>query len=60
MKEKGIEPVMDNRTPIWPLTISYDMGWQKCASGKQYNSSSGHGLLVALHTNKVISQIVYS
>ncbi len=60
MKEKGIEPVMDNGKQIWPLTVSYDMGWQKRASGKQYNSSSGHGLLVALHTNKVISRIVYS
>jgi len=30
------------------------------AWGKQYNSHSGHGLLVALHTNKVIARIVYS
>jgi len=27
MKEKGIEPVMDNGKAIWPLTISYDMAW---------------------------------
>jgi len=60
LKDKGIEQVMDNGKAIWPLTVSYDMAWQKRASGTQYNSSSGHGLLVALHSNKVIGQIVYS
>ena len=60
MKAKGIEQVIDNGKAIWPLTVSYDIAWQKCTSGKQYNSSSGHGLLMALHTNKVIAQIVYS
>ncbi len=60
MQSKGIQQIMDQGKHKWPLTVSYDMAWQKRASGKQYNSSSGHGLLVALHTNKVIARIVYS
>jgi len=52
MKLKGIQQIMNQGQPIiWPLTVSYAMAWQKQASDKQYNSSSRHGLLVALHTN---------
>jgi len=25
-----------------PLTVCYDMGWQRCSSGSTYNSMSGH------------------
>ena len=28
------------------LTVSYDMGWQQKASGRKYDSNSGHGLLI--------------
>jgi len=51
MQEKGIQPVLDGERWIWPLTIMYDMGWQKHAAGKHYNSGSGHGFLVAAYTN---------
>jgi len=60
MQEKGIQPVLDGERWIWPLTIMYDMGWQKRAAGKHYNSGSGHGFLVAAYTNKVIKRVCYS
>jgi len=44
----------------WPLTCTYDMGWQKLASSKNYNSLSGHGFLVGGYTSKVIQCICYS
>jgi len=60
MQEKGVEPVLDGERLIWPLTGMYNMGWQKCAAGKHYNSGSGHGFLVAAYTNKVIKCVCYS
>jgi len=60
MQEKGIEQVLDGDRWIWPLTVMYDMGWQKRAAGKHYNSSSGHGFLVVAYTNKVIKRVCYS
>lgn len=36
------------------IDVSYDMGWQKRGGGNQYNSSSGHGLMIGKHTKKCI------
>ena len=36
------------------LTISYDMGWQQRSSGRKYDSDSGHGLLIGMHSRKII------
>ncbi len=60
MKKKGVQPVDDKGRKICPLTCTYDMGWQKRASGNSYNSQSGHGFLVGCYTNKVIDCICYS
>jgi len=36
------------------------MGWQKRSVGNNYNSNSGHALMVGCHTNKVLMRKVYS
>ena len=47
-----------NKTPIEkeeiPLTICYDMGWNKRSSGTRYDSVSGHGVMIGAYTKKVI------
>lgn len=40
------------------IHVSYDMGWQKRASGHKYDSSSGHGLVVGKHTSKILDYVV--
>jgi len=60
MKKKGIIAVPDGDKMRWPLTVSYDMGWQKRASGVQYNISSGHGFLVGAHSNRILGCVCYS
>jgi len=42
-----------------PLTCSFDMGWQKYAAGRIYNSPSGHAFLVGTLTGKIICHTVY-
>ena len=42
-------------TPIG-LSVSYDMGWQKRSSGKNYDSLSGHGFFVGCKNGRVISK----
>jgi hypothetical protein len=42
------------------IDVSFDMGWQKRSSGRSYDSRSGHAFLIGCHTQKVISQIIYS
>ncbi len=37
-----------------PLTIKYDMGWQKRSSGRLYNSQSGVGCAIGQETGKVL------
>ena len=37
-----------------PLTVCYDMGWNKRSSGTRYDSVSGHGLMIGAYTKKVI------
>jgi len=60
MKKKGIIAVPDGDKMRWPLMVSYDIGWQKQASGVQYNSSSGRGFLVGAHSNRILGHICYS
>ena len=36
------------------LTCSYDMGWQKRAGGRIYDSISGHGFMIGCFTRKVV------
>ena len=38
-----------------PITIGYDMGWNKRSSGRLYNSISGHGIMVGARTKKVVN-----
>ena len=35
-----------------PLTVSYDMGWNKRSSGHKYDSISGHGMIMGGLTKK--------
>ncbi|XP_078315372.1 uncharacterized protein LOC111116349 [Crassostrea virginica] len=42
------------------LSLSYDAGWQKRGSGKNYNSLSGHASMIGLHTKKVVGYSVMS
>ena len=37
------------------LTVSYDMGWQKRAGGRVYDSLSGHAYMIGCATGKVIN-----
>ena len=41
------------------LTISVDMGWQKRASGRLYNSPSGVLHVIGARTGKIIFSFVY-
>ena len=36
-----------------PLTVSYDMGWNKRSSGNKYDSISGHGFIMGGNTKKI-------
>jgi len=60
MEKRGIMPLTDGGKTQWPLTVLYDMGWQKRAAGRIYNSSSGHGFLIGAYTNKIIDRTCYS
>ena len=42
------------------IDVSFAMGWQKRSSGRSYDSRSRHAFLIGCHTQKVISQIIYS
>jgi len=60
MQELGITPIMHDGWLGWSLTVSQDMGWQKCLVGNSYNNNAGHALMVGCYTNKVIMHKVYS
>jgi len=45
---------------IYGLTCCLDMGWQHCASGRNYNSMSGHAFLVGANSNKILMRVCYS
>ena len=38
-----------------PISVSYDMGWQKRSCGKVFDSLSGHGFFIGCRTQKVVS-----
>ena len=42
------------------LVVSYDMGWQKRASGNAYSSKSGHAFVVGMQTRRIIDCVVFS
>ena len=42
------------------LVVSYDMGWQKRASGNVYSSKSGHVFVVGMQTRRIIDCVVFS
>ena len=55
------EKLDKNNHDLWPkLTVTHDMGWQGRASGNQYNSMTGDGLLFGALTRKAISFAVVS
>jgi len=45
---------------IYGLTCCFDMGWQQRASGRNYNSQSGHAFLVGANSNKILMRVCYS
>jgi len=45
---------------LHPLTVCYDMGWQRRSSGTAYNSMSGHAFLVGANSNSILKRVVYS
>ena len=42
------------------LAISYDMGCNKCSSGHQYNSLSGHAFIIGCFTRRIIGCVIFS
>ena len=52
-----LENEVDDRVP---LTLQYDMGWQKRSSGRKYDSMSGVGTMLGNESGKVIAYGVRS
>ena len=42
------------------LTVTYDVGWQKRSSGRRYDSSSGHALIIGARIKGIIGMVLYS
>ena len=42
------------------LTVTYDMGWQERSSGRRYESSSRHALIISGISKGVIGMLLYS
>ena len=42
------------------FTVIDDMGWQKISSGKRYDSSSGHALVIGGRSKGVVRMVLYS
>ena len=42
------------------LTVTYDMGWQNRLSGRRYDFSSGHELLIGRICKGIIGMVFYS
>ena len=57
--ESWINKPADQREKIG-LVVSYDMGWQKRASGNSYSSKSGHAFVVGMQTKRIIDCVVFS
>ena len=45
---------------IFILPVLYDMGWQKILSGRRYESSSGHDLIIGRRIKGFIGMVLYS
>ena len=45
---------LPDEIPLLTSTISYDMGWQRRACGRAYDSSSGRGFSVGCLTGEII------
>ena len=41
------------------LVVSYDMGWQKRASGNSYSSKSGHTFVAGIQTRRIIDCVCF-
>jgi hypothetical protein len=52
IKQKNVE---FSKTRYPKVSCSFDMGWQQWSSGQQYNSMSGHALLIGQLTRKPIA-----
>ena len=59
IEEKAKEVKKKELTELVGLDVAYDMGWQKCSSGRRYDSKSGHAFLIGLITNKIIGVVVF-
>ena len=57
--ESWINKRIEDREKIG-LVVSYDMGWQKRASGNSYSSKSGHAFVVGMQTRRIIDCVVFS
>ena len=57
--ESLINKPIDQKEKI-ELVVSYDMGWQKKASGNSYSSKSGHAFVVGMQTKRIIDCVVFS
>ena len=53
IKKKEFENLPDSLGPLL-LTVSYDMGWQKRSTGRNYDSLSGHGFYVGCISGKMV------
>ena len=42
------------------LTVSFDIGWNKCSSSSRYDSMSGHSLLIGFLSQKMIAGAISS
>ena len=56
--EEAVEDKQLHANRKAPLTVSFDMGWQK--SGRAMNSQSGHAFIIDVNTSKVLAMQVYS
>jgi hypothetical protein len=52
------KPSYPKNGKVPPLTVSFDMGWQK--RGRSYNSLSGHAFLIDAHSGKIVAMQVHS
>jgi hypothetical protein len=58
LKADFVGPLSQAKYP--QITVSFDMGWQQRSSGHNYNSPSGHALMVGALTRKPLALCVKS
>ena len=54
IKKNELNKIETLNLPV-PIAVSYDMGWQKRAGGRVYDSLSGHGYFIGCRTGKVVA-----